>query len=56
MTILKFYQAPALRVVEVKSEQGFCVSISFGATIQGVAAPESFEMDEMTESTDNAAW
>ncbi len=56
MRSLKKYQSPALDVAYTAVERGFCVSLEFGVGVQGIATPESFEMEDMTESTDNAAW
>ena len=56
MAGLKRYERPSFNVAEAALEGGFCVSISFGVGTQSYAAPESFGMDDMSESTDNAGW
>ena len=56
MLKLKSYQQPVVDVVEFAQERGFCATIEFGVDVQGIAKPGSFGMDDMTESTDNAAW
>ena len=57
MINLKIYQNPTLEVTEFVSERGFCVSLEFRPEIQGFGGPNgSLGMDDMTESTDNAAW
>lgn len=56
MTKVSNYLSPTVDVIEFASERGFCVSLEFGVGTQSVPSPESFGMDDMTESTDNAAW
>ena len=56
MLKLKSYQQPVVDVVEFAQERGFCATIEFGVDVQGIAKPGSFGMEDMTESTDNAAW
>ena len=57
MINLKIYQNPTLEVVEFDLERGVCVSLEFTPEVQGYGGPNGyFGMDDMSESTDNAAW
>ncbi len=50
------YSNPTIDVMDFASERGFCATLQFTPTTQSFPSSSSFEMDDMTESTDNAAW
>ena len=58
MAKMKTYRNPAIDVIEVASEKGFCATIQFTPTTQTFPTnnSSSFGMDDMTESSDNAGW
>lgn len=58
MTKVSNYSSPTVDVIEFASERGFCATIQFTPSTQSFPSDTSsaFGMDDMTESTDNAAW
>ena len=55
---MRTYLNPAIDVIEVASEKGFCATIQFTPTTQDFPTnnSSSFGMDDMTGSSDNAGW
>ena len=55
-TIKKGYLAPTIATSNFEIERGFCVSIEFTPGVESTTNSSAFGIDDMTESTDNAAW
>ena len=53
---MKNYSNPSIDVIEFASEKGFCATLVFTPTTQEFPNKSPFGIDEMSESTDNAAW
>ena len=55
-TIKKGYLTPTIATSNFEIERGFCVSIEFTPGVESTTNSSAFGIDDMTESTDNAAW